>query len=270
MIEASAFVIGVVVGTIGTLVGVGGGFMLVPIATFLEPKWSTAQITAYSLAVVATNGIAGAISYARQRRIDLKSFPLYAAFALPGSIVGAYVSSFTPRRVFDVSFGIVLMLLAAWLAFAPARKAGEGTGNAYRNLTDVHGTSFEWRFHMPLGLLGASCVGFLSSMLGIGGGVVHVPYMVAMLSYPEHIATATSQGVLAVTSTAGMLVHIVQGDYRHTWLVTTITCVGGLIGAPIGASLSRRVPGRALLRLLGIALLIVGARLFVTGLQSPS
>ena len=104
-------------------------------------------------------------------------------------------------------------------------------------------------------------VGFLSSLLGIGGGIAHVPFLVNVLGFPEHVATATSHAVLAVTSAVAVIVHIVHGDYRSDGPLVLVTCGGSMLGAPIGAYLSSRVSGRAIMRLLALALAFVGMRL---------
>src|SRR5579875_1749154 len=87
MNEVSALPIGFCVGVFGTLIGAGGGFLLVPLLVVLEPQWSTQTVTAFSLAVVTANALAGSLSYARLRRIDLASFPIFSAASsssLPG------------------------------------------------------------------------------------------------------------------------------------------------------------------------------------------
>jgi len=254
---------GIALGFVGTLIGSGGGFILVPVLVFLEPAWSTEVVTAFSLAVVAANATTGALSYRRQKRVDLRSFALFAAAATPGSIAGAYVSALIPRRIFDPMFGVALLLVAIWLFVRPAAKAtgGAGRGNSVRRMIDLAGNRYEWSFDATRGIVGSAFVGFLSSLLGIGGGIVHVPFLVALLNFPEHIATATSHAVLAVTSLAGALVHVVRGDYRNDAPLVIACSLGAIAGAPLGARVSVRVPGRTLLRILALALAIVGGRL---------
>ena len=108
-------VIGTGVGTFGTLVGAGGGFVLVPLLALLEPTLPTNAITAMSLAVVAMNATSGAIAYARQRRIDFRSGAIFAAATLPWSIGGAYISRFVGRDVFDLVFAALLIGLAIFV-----------------------------------------------------------------------------------------------------------------------------------------------------------
>jgi uncharacterized membrane protein YfcA len=103
----------------------------------------------------------------------------------------------------------------------------------------------------------------VSSFLGIGGGVIHVPLLVRALGFPTHIATATSHFVLAVMSGAGALTHVVTGSFAHGHGVRRAAAlsVGVVAGAQVGAHLSLRLRGRVIEVLLAVALLALAARL---------
>src|SRR5919202_4085876 len=166
--------VGAAVGTFGTLVGAGGGFVLVPLLALLEPTLATSGVTAMSLAVVAMNATSGAIAYARQRRIDYHSGVLFALATLPGSIGGALVSRLIARPVFDLIFAALLVGLAVFVVVTheeDPEPAPEGTwGHAQRELTDAGGTRYRYSANIPLGVALSLAVGFASSLLGIGGG----------------------------------------------------------------------------------------------------
>jgi uncharacterized membrane protein YfcA len=261
--EVVAALGGVILGFIGTLIGAGGGFLLVPILVFLEPGWSTEIVTAFSLAVVAANASTGALSYWQQRRVDVRSFVIFALAATPGSIAGVYVSALVPRRLFDPIFGTVLLLIAVWLLVRPSgsNSKARAKGNTSRQLVDAAGNRHVWSFDAATGIAGSASVGFVSSFLGIGGGIIHVPLLVTLLNFPEHIATATSHAVLAVTSIVGTLVHVFRGDYRTDGSLVIACSVGAIAGAPLGARASVHVSGPVILRILAIGLAFVGLRL---------
>ncbi|MGH3000420.1 MAG: sulfite exporter TauE/SafE family protein, partial [Gaiellaceae bacterium] len=92
--------IGVGVGTFGTIVGAGGGFILTPILLLLYPHDSPRTITAISLAVVFFNAASGSVAYARQRRIDYRSGVVFAIATLPGAVGGALLVGHVSRHVF--------------------------------------------------------------------------------------------------------------------------------------------------------------------------
>src|SRR5882762_6443036 len=88
------FAIGLLVGGLGTLIGAGGGFILVPVLLFLYPSLRPDAITAISMAIVACNAVSGTVAYARAGRVDYKAGIQFAVFTIPGSIVGVMVTRF--------------------------------------------------------------------------------------------------------------------------------------------------------------------------------
>ena len=97
-------------------------------------------------------------------------------------------------------------------------------------------------------------VGFLSSLLGIGGGIIHVPVLIHLLNFPVHIATATSQFILTNMALTGTLTHIATGAFTQGIRRTILLAVGVLLGAPLGTLLSRKIHGIWIIRGLAFAL----------------
>jgi uncharacterized membrane protein YfcA len=260
------FVLGVGIGTFGTLVGAGGGFLLVPIIALLEPALPTRAVTAISLAVVAMNAGSGAIAYARQRRIDYRSGLVFAAATLPGSIGGALLTQVIPRNLFDAVFAILLVALGVFVYLRrdvrhePSPEGG-GWGKEVRELRDASGELYRYRANLPLGVLISFIVGFASSVLGIGGGVIHVPALVGLLGFPTHIATATSHFVLAIMASVATATHLAAGDLDGLIPTALLIGAGAIVGAQLGARLSERVRGRYIVTALAVSLVFVGLRL---------
>ena len=111
--------VGFAVGTYGTLIGAGGGFVLMPILLLLYPSEPPNLLASISLAVVFLNASSGSAAYARQRRIDYRAGLLFAAATIPSAVFGALVTSVMPRRVFDLIFGFLMIAGAAFLAVFP-------------------------------------------------------------------------------------------------------------------------------------------------------
>lgn len=263
--------IGFGVGTFGTLVGAGGGFLLVPLLALLEPALPSEGITAISLGVVAFNATSGALAYARQRRIDYRSGIPFAIATLPGSVLGVLVVRFVARQLFDLIFATLLVALAVFLVVShedepTAAPEGGGWGHALRRLRDRRGIEYVYRVNVPLGVALSAGVGFVSSFLGIGGGVIHVPALVGLLRFPTHVATATSHFVLAIMATVGTGVHLAAGDLTGLVGQTVLLGIGAVAGAQLGARLSSRVHGLFIVRILAVSLVFVGVRLALQAL----
>ena len=264
-------VLGLGVGTLGTLVGAGGGFLLVPILAIVEPSLPTPAITAVSLAVVAMNATSGAIAYGRQGRIDLRSGVPFALATLPGGVIGALLTATIPRRPFDVALALLLIGLAVFIVASADDATAElpreaRWGRTVRDIVDAGGQRYRYSVDLPLGIGISFVVGFLSSLLGIGGGPIHVPALVAVLGFPAHIAVATSTFTLGVMSLAGTATHLVRGDLDGLIGQTALLAVGAVVGAQLGARLSARVRGVVIVRVLAAALVFVGLRLGVQGI----
>lgn len=265
--------LGLGAGVFGTLIGAGGDFVLMPLLIMLYPNDSAATLTAISLAVVFFNALSGSEAYALARRIDYRSALLFSAATLPGAVLGALNTQAVPRQTFDFVFGGAVLALAVFLAF---RKAGPNSpnspdgrppaGGVTRCLTDAHGQTFTYTFNPALGVGLSLVVGYVSSFLGIGGGIIHVPLLVYLLHFPVHVATATSHLILAFMAFTGTLTHVLSGSFGTGAHRTAALAIGVVAGAQIGARLSERVGGMAIVRLLAAGLAVLGVRIVLLAL----
>ncbi len=264
--------LGFTLGTLGTLIGAGGGFVLVPVLLLLYPLASPETITSISLAVVFFNALSGSWAYARMRRIDYKSGLLFAAATIPGAIVGALTTDYMPRQLFNVVFGLLMIVAAAYLFFRQPeeRKPTEERNqlSITKNIVEANGTVHVFSYDLRIGMWWSLCVGYVSSLLGIGGGIVHVPVLIRLLNFPVHIATATSHFILVIMALTGTIVHIATGSFSHGGVRRTVyLAIGVLLGAQVGAWLSARVHGMWIIRGLAVALAFVGIRIAIMALH---
>jgi uncharacterized membrane protein YfcA len=253
--------LGLFVGTLGTLIGAGGGFVLIPVLLFLFPREPAANLTAISLAVVCANAVSGTFAYTRLRRVDWRSALLFALAGLPGSILGAWITNFVDRRTFDPLLGVTLMLFGLVVLIQRREPVPHVPEGGTRTIVERDGKVHRYSPRVGLGMLVSTGVGVLSSLLGIGGGIIHVPAMVYLLGFPTHVATATSHAVVAILTLAAVSVHAADGTLVPVLGRTLPIGAGALVGAQFGARLSSVVKGRWILRALGAGLFLVGVRL---------
>ena len=226
-------------------------------------------LTSISLAVVFFNALSGTEAYALMKRIDYRSGLWFAAATIPGAVIGAINTSYIPRRLFDAIFGTLLIAAAMFLSSGRRQGGSRCDPTRFsrlcvaRHLVDSHGTEYRYSFNYLPGLAISVAVGYVSSFLGIGGGIIHVPALSYFLGFPVHVATATSHFVLAVMALAGTMVHIATGTFAHGVHRTIALAIGVLLGAQIGARLSDRIKGRWIVKGLAIALGVVGLRILV-------
>jgi uncharacterized membrane protein YfcA len=169
-------------------------------------------------------------------------------------------------------FGILLLVLAAYLfiktsktELSESKASSTVKGFKHHSITDSGGATFSYSFNQTYGIIISILVGFLSPLLGIGGGVIHVPAMVQWLAFPVFIATATSHFILAIMSTVSVVVHIFQGSYnnRHVLKMLLGLCVGVIPGAQLGAYISHKIQTTLIIKVLAVCLALVGLRILL-------
>jgi uncharacterized membrane protein YfcA len=255
---------------------VAGGFLLVPALLFLYPHDTPATITSITLTVAFFNALSGSIAYGRMRRIDYRSGLMFAILAVPGAILGAFLINYLSRSIFQYVFGSLLLAISAYLVFRPEKKMEKGLllkWQTNRYITEKQGKSHRYSFNLPLGMTVAFFVGMTSGLLGIGGGIIHVPAMTQLLFFPIHIATATSHFVVVISTSSAIITHIADKTYignsgNSASEIGRIAVLAGgaVIGAQFGARLSQRVKGSLIVRLLAAGLAIVALRLLIAPL----
>lgn len=261
---AALVLLGLAVGVIGTLIGAGGGFLLAPALLLLYPNESPATIASISLAVVFCNALSGSIAYLRQRNVDVRSGVRFSLAAIPGAVLGAVVVSYLPRSAFEFTLGAALMIIGVFLFFTNRKPPPHEHHPADNPLGP------RVPHHPGTGMALSLAVGFISSLLGIGGGIIHVPAMVHVLGFPVHVATATSHFVLATTAGTGTITHILTGGFRVGWRRAIALGIGAVIGAQLGARFARKAPPALILKSLALALLLVGGRILLHAVVAAS
>lgn len=241
--------LGIVTGAFGTLVGLGGGIILIPVF-LLVFGWSAQNVVATSLCVVFFNALSGTIAYIRQKKVYYDAAVRFALCTVPSALVGSYVAHFFTGDTFRMVFGCFMILTAIFLAYRRRKVVPVRTFDAKT-----------FTYNCPLGMAASVGAGFLSSVLGIGGGIIHVPTMIYALGFPAHVAAATSTFVLAVSALVGVISHFALG---HVLLVPALAIgIGAVIGAQLGARIAKNTKPASIMMLLTIAQIVVGIQLIL-------
>lgn len=243
--------LGFIAGLLGSMIGLGGGIIIVPVLTFLGFPPTVAASN--SLFATFSNAVASTISYSRQKRIEYSIGLKLVVLAIPGNILGAYLSSYTTPEIFQILFGIVLILSSIYIFWN--RKTEEKTHNNSKQILILAiGTSF--------------LAGMISSFFGIGGGVVFVPLMIVAMRMSMTKAAPTSQFILMFGSLAGLITHSYFGhpDYYQSLLLV----IGAFFGGLVGARLSLQIKDKGLKILISVVLFAAAIKLFIDSMNSFS
>ncbi|MBF0487621.1 MAG: sulfite exporter TauE/SafE family protein [Nitrospirae bacterium] len=253
---------GVFVGLVGTLVGAGGGFILVPILLIMY-GFTPQHAIGTSTAVVFLNALSGTFAYMSQERIDYGLGVKFSVVAVPGVVIGAIFSQQFNMVVFSVIFALLLMAVTYTLVFVDEFYlvcSKSQTEPTTRVVYDSTGETHTYSPDMAVGFGGSFLVGILSGLLGVGGGLMHVPLM-NFIGIPIHIAAATSHFIIVITSFFGVMIFAglktIDLDY------TVFLGIGTILGAYYGARLAMAVDSEVIKKVIAVLLLIVSVKLIL-------
>ncbi|NJE06145.1 sulfite exporter TauE/SafE family protein [Thermococcus sp. M36] len=245
------FAVGIFIGILAAMFGLGGGFLIVPTLNFLGVEIHHAVGTS-SAAVVFTS-LSSAIAYHRQRRIHYKVGLLLASTAVIGAYIGAWMTSYISAAQLKVIFGAALVIVAVRIYQKKTAEPSEV------RLEDVE-------VNYKLVPVGGFFAGIASGLLGVGGGIINVPFL-TYLGLPIHYAVATSSFAIVFTATAGALKHYAMGNVETEWLLLLVP--GLIIGAQLGARVAKRTKASSLKKAFAVVMAVLALRMILKGLGLP-
>ena len=240
--------LGFAAGLLGSMIGLGGGIIVVPILTFLGfPPTAAAS---NSLFAALSNAIASTVSYSRQKRIEYPLGLKLGLLSVPGTVFGAIISTDVAPDVFKILFGFVLIASSVYIFLRKKIETKE------KRISK----------QMIIFIIGASFfAGIISSFFGIGGGIIFVPLMVVGMGMAMKKAAPTSQMILLFASLSGVIVHSLLG--HPDFLQAGLLAIGSFIGGLVGARLSLDIRERYLQILVSAVIVIAAAKLFFDSLS---
>lgn len=259
-------------GIIGSLVGLGGGVILVPSMLYigltlgLFPDMTPQRVVGLSVVMMIFTGLSSSLSYMKTKQIDYKSGLIFVIGSVPGTIVGAWLNKGMDLISFNLFFGILLIFLSTLLFVRDKLKPIDWFVNhgVKKSFTDPQGQTFEYGFPAWFAVGFSFFVGMISGLFGIGGGSLMVPAMVLLFRFPPHVAVATSMFMVFLTSIVNSLSHIYLGNVP--WIYTIPVIVGAYAGAKLGAALNKRLKSKTLVLILQIVMMLIGIRSIMEGL----
>lgn len=238
-----SFLIGFAAGCLGGLAGLGGGIIMVPCLTYIL-KLSQHQAHGTSLVAIIFTGLSGAITYALNGAVDFTAALLLALTAVFTAHAGARSAHLLPAWKLRKYFGIFLLFCSGMLLLKPYLAAGGGNISVYAKIV----------IFLITGLVS----GFLSGIMGGGGGIIMVPAMVLLTGFSQHMAQGTSLMVMVPAGATGALTHLRLGNVVKPILAGLIP--GILLGTYLGGSFAHLLPENALRVVFAAATIWMGVR----------
>jgi uncharacterized membrane protein YfcA len=284
---------GAAAGVFGSLLGLGGGILIVPLLT-LGFNLPLREAVGVSLVCVIMTSSAAAGVYLERHTANLRLGMSLELFTAMGALVGGSIAFLIDERLLSVVFAALL----GYVAFSMARGAGRDTdedgegepgsepaanepfgsaragasepgvgtaavGTRAAFLASVAGPDYEVR-NLGTGIVGATGAGVASALLGIGGGIVKVPLMHLAMGVPLRVATATSNLMIGITAAASGVIYLLRGEIDP--YVAGPTAIGVFLGATVGSRLSHRVGLRYLRWLFVVVMLYTASQMLLRGI----
>jgi uncharacterized protein len=267
---------GAAAGAFGSLLGLGGGILIVPLLTlgFGLPLREAAGVSLIS--VIVTSSAAAGV-YLERHVANLRLGMTLELFTATGALIGGSIAFLLDDRVLSLLFGALLLYAAATMARARAEVEPENLpsdeddahvrppdATSPGGLDRLSGAGYRVR-NLPLGLIGSTFAGVVSALFGIGGGMVKVPLMHVAMGVPLRVATATSNMMIGITAAASAVIYLTRGGIDP--YIAGPTAIGVFLGATAGSRLAHRVDTRVLRLLFVAVLLYTASQMLLRGLQ---
>ncbi len=278
------FGMGGAVGFLSGMFGIGGGFLLTPLLIFsgIPPAVAVATVTTQ----IVASSTSGVLACWRRKALDVKLALVLLASGVVGSTIGVWLFGVLQKLgqldlMISLSYVTLLtviggLMLVEALSAIRRRKSAPAASAARKSQHSwVHGLPFKVRFRrsmlyvslIPVVGLGA-IIGFLGSLLGIGGGFMMVPALIYLLRVPSSIVVGTSLMQILFTMAAATILHASQTQSVDI-VLALILMIGGVIGAQFGVRMGQRLKGEQLRLLLALLVLAVGVRFAVNLVIQP-
>jgi len=263
------FAAGVIAGSLGALLGLGGGVFLVPFLNLVLSFPFSAAAAISLTTVIATSSTVSA-GRAGKQLINMKLGMLLEVATAAGSFLGGVTAQFVSQSLLQRLFGIVAVIVAVIMLSRLRRRnvildpaADPGVlGGRYHEAES--GCTVTYRVkRLPLAVAASFVAGNVSSLLGIGGGIIKVPVLNAWCGVPLRAAAATSAFMIGVTATAGATIYYGHGQLQPA--LAAAACLGVQVGSWGGMKFGAAASSKWLKILMAAVLIIVSAMMFLRG-----
>ncbi len=266
------FLVSIFAGVFGSIVGLGGGVVIIPVLTLFLGVDIHFAIGASIVAIIGTSSGA-ASTYVKDKVTNLRVGMFLELGSTSGAILGAAVAAYTNSTLLELIFGVILLftLVPTLLKIGEdIPKSPELVGLARRlalkgSYTEKDGRVVQYNTTRPVaGLAGTWVAGVLSGLLGIGGGAFKVLSMDLAMKLPMKVSTTTSNFMIGVTAAASAGIYFERGDVNP--LIVAPVALGILVGAAVGARLLLRSRNPTVRAAFAIVLAITAVEMILSSL----
>jgi len=266
------FFISILAGMFGSIVGLGGGIVVIPVLTILMGVDIHFAIGASIVAIIGTSSGA-ASTYVRDRVTNLRVGMFLELASASGAITGAAVAAYTNSAALEAVFGGILLVSLVPMVMkigVEVPESPELSGLSKRlgltgSYKESDGRVVNYNATRPVeGLAGTAVAGVLSGLLGIGGGAFKVLSMDLAMKLPMKVSTTTSNFMIGVTAAASAGIYFARGDVDP--IIVAPVALGILIGAALGARLLLRSRNTTVRKVFAVVLAVAAIEMILSAL----
>ncbi|MEM2943561.1 MAG: sulfite exporter TauE/SafE family protein [Methanomassiliicoccales archaeon] len=259
-----------IAGLIGSLLGLGGGIIIIPALTLIFGYEMQVAIGASLVGVIATS-TGAATHYVHEKMVNIRLGMVLETATTTGSIIGALIAVYTDQSLLAIGFGIFLIYGAVYMVRRPERLSAK-VMKSQKKLLRIKGNYLDKKLNQEIsyevenldrGLAASTGAGIMSGLLGVGGGLVKVPVMNSWMNVPMKVATATSNFMIGVTALSGAIIYFGYGYLSP--VLTGIVAVGVFFGATIGSRITHLLTGAGIRKFFAIVMMFIAILMFLRG-----
>lgn len=269
--------VGFIASFFGAMLGIGGGVLIVPVLTLILNIPVHVAISS-SLITIIANASTASIIYLLNHMTNIRIGLLITAVTIPGAIAGSLLADRMSSELIIILFSLILIIVAVLMLFPGKLPLNivypvTSTSKNIKGEDRWQGTYFDRNINkyipykmkkIPLGSGFSFFGGIISTMFGIGGGVIYVPLMHLVLGIPIKAAIATSTLIIAITTASGAIINYYNGYVQPALVVPLI--IGAIIGSRWGSITSLKVKPKVLQIIFFIIMLLISATMFLKAL----
>jgi len=258
---------GLFAGFVGSIIGIGGGTLMVPILTLLLDVPIHNAIGTSIIAIMATS-ISAQRRYVVKRLTNIRLGLSLETFTAAGGIAGALTASYLQSSILMGVFGAFVLAVSYILYIKNKKSRPEGRKAASRSVFSSSFYDYQSRGNIsynvkniPAGLGASFFAGIASGLLGIGGGAVKVPNLNIIMGLPIKAASATSNYMIGITAAASSIIYYAQGYINP--FITSAVVLGVLGGGTLGSFFASKVRSMGIVKIMIGVFILIGINMIL-------
>ncbi|AIZ56023.1 sulfite exporter TauE/SafE [Candidatus Methanoplasma termitum] len=264
MLILALLAVGIGASIIGTIFGIGGGIIFIPILTVLL-KLSANEAVAVSLVGIIATSTGAASYYVKQGASNVRLGLLLEITTTLGAMMGAFLAIYVANWILLCVFACVLIYSGATMILKKERviaDADDGSDMCFYYCDEKDPAEKRYKIiNIKSGLAVCTGAGVLSSMTGVGGGTIKVPLMNVHMHVPIKVASPTSSYMIGITAFMGAIIYFIQGELLLDYAAAI--AVGALIGSFIGTRVAKMIDAGPMRRYFSILLFAISIIIFL-------